>query len=153
MSLELQLYDLTIAVLELTKQLQSAPILTQALSAQPNFTQQINNELPPSPEILGNTASQTDDLPELKPWAEKTIADYERLKEKEATLDTVREALLVVNAKIGRPQASAILARFGAVAITSKGDKKGLTESQYRDCLDLTLSVLSGRVDLEAFNG
>ncbi|SEB24770.1 hypothetical protein [Paraburkholderia sartisoli] len=87
---------------------------------------------------------------DLQPWHSKTADTYAELKDADASLDNVKKAILAINAKISRDQATAVLARFGAQAVTAKPDKTGLDEDQYADFFKLCLDVLSGRVDATA---
>lgn len=84
---------------------------------------------------------------ELQPWAEKTADKFAELKDAEPNLENVRKAILGINSLIGRTQADAVLGRFGAQAVTTKADKKGLDEEQYGEFLELCLRVLAGEVD------
>ncbi|MCW3733669.1 hypothetical protein, partial [Burkholderia cenocepacia] len=47
----------------------------------------------------------------------------------------------------GRAIAEAVLARFGANAVSEKPGKKGLSEDQYADVLTYGLRVLAGTLD------
>jgi hypothetical protein len=84
------------------------------------------------------------------PWAERSAAKFAELKGAAPDLDNVRKAVLGINSLIGRDQANAVLARFGAQAVTAKDNKKGLDESQYPDFFTLCLEVLAGKVDATA---
>lgn len=86
----------------------------------------------------------------LQPRHEKTAALYEQLKDGKPELANVQKAVLGINSNIGREQATALLQRFGAQAITAKPDKKGLDEAQYPEVFALALEVLAGRVDATA---
>lgn len=106
---------------------------------------------PASGEQSAPTGESSSSEPtELQPWAEKTAAKYAELKDAAPDLDSVRKAVLGINALIGRDQANAVLGRFGAQAVTAKDNKKGLDESQYADFFTLCLEVLSGKVDATA---
>jgi len=89
------------------------------------------------------------DQTSLHDWHEKTAELFAELKDAEPTLDNLRKAVLGINQKIGRPQADAVLQRFGAQMITPKPNDKrpSLDESQYPDVFKLCLRVLSGEVD------
>ena len=106
----------------------------------------------PSGEASAPTAASSSSEPtgELQPWHEKTAETYAELKDADASLDNVKKAILAINAKIGRDQATAVLARFGAQAVTAKADKRGLDEDQYAGFFMLCLEVLAGRVDATA---
>lgn len=100
-----------------------------------------------------STSKQADESAaavELQPWHEKTAALYEQLKDGKPELANVQKAVLGINSNIGREQATALLQRFGAQAITAKPDKKGLDEAQYPEVFALALEVLAGRVDATA---
>lgn len=92
-------------------------------------------------------AEECADAVELQPWHEKTAALYAELKDKKPELASVQKAILGVNSLINREQATAILQRFGAQAITPKADKKGLDEAQFPDVFAMALEVLAGRRD------
>ncbi len=103
-----------------------------------------------SGEPSASTPPKSSDAPThaaLFDWHKKTAEAHAELKDAEPTLDSARKAILAINSKIGRPQADAVLARFGVQAVSPKADKKGLDESQYPDFLKLCLDVLAGRVD------
>jgi hypothetical protein len=94
---------------------------------------------------------------ELQPWHEKTAKLYAELKDGEPTLDNVRKAVLGINSLLGQPagreQATALLGRFGAKAVTFKPempDKPGLNEDQFPAVFALALDVLAGRIDVTA---
>lgn len=110
---------------------------TSALSGEPSA---------PTPEKSSAAPAPT----ELQPWAEACAETYASLKDGGASLDNVKTAILAINSKIGREQANAVLARFGAQAITAKADKRGLDPEQYTDFFRLCLDVLAGRVDATA---
>lgn len=102
-----------------------------------------------------SASTPTSSSQELQPWAEKTAAKFAELKDAVPDLEYVRQAVLGINALIGRDQANAVLGRFGAEAVTEKksGDtiiKRGLRESQYPEFFALCLEVLSGNVDATA---
>lgn len=92
-------------------------------------------------------ATESADAVELKPWHEKTAALFAELNGKAPELAQVQKAVLGINTHCGREQATALLSRFGAQAISPKPDKKGLDESQYPEVFALALEVLAGRVD------
>lgn len=87
------------------------------------------------------------DVVELKPWHEKTAALFAELNGKAPELAQVQKAVLGINTHCGREQATALLSRFGAQAISPKPDKKGLDAAQYPEVFALALEVLAGRVD------
>lgn len=88
---------------------------------------------------------------ELKPWATHTAEIYAELKDAEPTLENVKRLIVTgINSKIpgdGRAIAEAVLARFGANAVSEKPGKKGLSEDQYADVLAYGLRVLAGELD------
>lgn len=103
------------------------------------------------------TSSSSEQPSELQAWHEKTAKLFGELDGSEPTLDNLRKAVLGINQHIGRPQAMAILQRFGAQAITPKlgPDGKtvitaGLDDDQYPEAFALCLEVLAGRVDATA---
>lgn len=106
-----------------------------------------------SGEPSASTGASSSDAPTLlHDWHEKTADKHAELKDAEPNLENVRKAILGINQLIGRAQADAVLARFGAQAVTEKkeGDKvikRGLDEVQYADFLALCLRVLAGEVD------
>lgn len=101
----------------------------------------------PSGKQSAPTGAQSSPEVELQPWHTATAEAYADLKDADATLDNVKKAILAINAKIGRAQAEAVLARFGAQAVTVKADKRGLDDHQYPEFLMLCIEVLAGRVD------
>ncbi|QTD88905.1 hypothetical protein [Burkholderia anthina] len=115
---------------------QTAPA-TSAQSGEPSA---------PTPEKSSAAPAPT----ELQPWAEACAETYASLKDGDGSLDNVKTAILAINSKIGREQANAVLARFGAQAVTAKADKRGLDPEQYADFFALCLDVLAGRVDATA---
>ncbi|MBN3809434.1 hypothetical protein [Paraburkholderia sp. Ac-20347] len=173
MSLEQALADNTAAMKELTAALLSAGTLQNAqamtspgvqavVRAQKEAdakntdgaaaaapAEEVVNASKPSGKPSKPTGNEPSPEPEvdLQPWAAATAEVYGELKDADATADNVKKAILAINAKIGRPQAEAVLARFGVQAVTSKGDKRGLDLDQYPAFLVLCLDVLSGRVD------
>lgn len=88
---------------------------------------------------------------ELKPWATHTAEIYAELKDAKPTLENVKRLIVTgINSKIpgdGRAIAEAVLARFGANAVSEKPGKKGLSEDQYADVLAYGLRVLAGTLD------
>jgi hypothetical protein len=92
-------------------------------------------------------ATESADAVELKPWHEKTAALFAKLNGKAPELAHVQEAVLGINTHCGREQATALLSRFGAQAISPKPDKKGLDAAQYPEVFALALEVLAGRID------
>jgi len=92
-------------------------------------------------------AKPAPDTTELHPWHTATAEVYAELKDAAATLDNVKKAILAINAKIGRAQAEAVLARFGAQAVTAKADKRGLDPEQYDAFFSFCLRVLDGEID------
>lgn len=86
----------------------------------------------------------------LQPWADKTAELHAKLKDLDPNFANLKDAVLGINRLIGREQAEAILARFGAQAITTKADKKGLDENQYPAVFEMCIEVLAGRADATA---
>ncbi|MBN3738064.1 hypothetical protein [Burkholderia sp. Tr-20355] len=88
---------------------------------------------------------------ELKPWATHTAEIYAELKDAEPTLENVKRLIVTgINSKIpgdGRAIAEAVLARFGANAVSEKAGKRGLTADQYADVFAYGLRVLAGTLD------
>lgn len=88
---------------------------------------------------------------DLKPWATHTAEIYAELKDAEPTLENVKRLIVTgINSKIpgdGRAIAEAVLARFGANAVSEKPGKKGLSEDQYADVFAYGLRVLAGTLD------
>lgn len=99
------------------------------------------------PSASTPTSSSNAQPAELQPWHEKTAKLFGELDGKEPTLENLRKAILGINQQIGRPQAEAVLSRFGAQVITPKDGKTGLDADQYPDVFALCLDVLAGRVD------
>jgi hypothetical protein len=94
---------------------------------------------------------------DLQPWHEKTAKLYSELATAKPTLDNVRKAVLGINSLLGQPagreQATALLGRFGAKAVTFKPempDKPGLNEDQFPAVFAMALDVLAGRLDVTA---
>lgn len=96
------------------------------------------------------TESASADAGDLQPWADKTAELYAKLKDLDPNFANLKDAVLGINRLIGREQAEAILARFGAQAITTKADKKGLDENQYPAAFEMCIEVLAGRADATA---
>lgn len=96
---------------------------------------------------IESPATESADAVELKPWHEKTAALFAELNGKAPELAQVQKAVLGINTHCGREQATALLSRFGAQAISPKPDKKGLDAAQYPEVFALALKVLAGRVD------
>lgn len=134
---------------------QSAATKPDAGAADAKTAEQTTNESKPSGEPSASTPTSSSQ--ELQPWHEKTAKLFGELGGSEPTLDNLRKAVLGINQHIGRPQAMAILQRFGAQAITPKlgPDGKtvitaGLDDDQYPEAFALCLEVLAGRVDATA---
>ncbi|MDR8077823.1 hypothetical protein KPA96_19395 [Burkholderia cenocepacia] len=111
-------------------------------------------ESKPSGATSAPTPGKSSDVPpsgELKPWADKTAEIYAELKDAEPTAENVKRLIVFgINQKIpgeGRAIAEAVLARFGANAVSEKPGKKGLSEDQYADVLAYGLRVLAGELD------
>ncbi|WP_175982571.1 hypothetical protein [Caballeronia zhejiangensis] len=96
------------------------------------------------------SASADADNDPMQPWADKTADLYAKLKDLDPNFANLKDAVLGINRLIGREQAEAILARFGAQAITTKADKKGLDENQYPAVFEMCIEVLAGRADATA---
>ncbi|WP_334028991.1 hypothetical protein [Burkholderia orbicola] len=112
------------------------------------------NESKPSGATSAPTPEKSNDVPpsgERKPWADKTAEIYAELKDAEPTQENVKRLIVFgINQKIpgdGRAIAEAVLARFGANAVSEKPGKKGLSEDQYADVLAYGLRVLAGELD------
>ncbi|MDN8068799.1 hypothetical protein [Burkholderia vietnamiensis] len=106
----------------------------------------------------GATSAQTpakssDEQPlgALKPWATHTAEIYAELKDAKPTLENVKRLIVTgLNSKIpgdGRAIAEAVLARFGANAVSEKAGKRGLSVDQYADVFAYGLRVLAGEID------
>lgn len=115
---------------------------------------QTATESKPSGATSAPTPAKSNDVPpsgELKPWADKTAEIYAELKDAEPTLENVKRLIVFgINQKIpgdGRAIAEAVLARFGANAVSEKPGKKGLSEDQYADVFAYGLRVLAGELD------
>lgn len=112
------------------------------------------SESKPSGATSAQTPEKSSDAPqnvELKPWATHTAEIYAELKDAAPTAENVKRLIVYgINQKIpgeGRAIAEAVLARFGANAVSEKPGKKGLTEDQYADVLAYGLRVLAGTLD------
>lgn len=110
---------------------------------------------PSTPARVTESAAAVDVA--LQPWAEKTAKLYAELKDGEPSLDNVRKAVLGINSLLGQPagreQATALLNRFGAKAVTFKPempDKPGLNADQFPAVFAMALEVLAGRLDVTA---
>ncbi|AAT38400.1 gp41 [Burkholderia phage BcepC6B] len=111
-------------------------------------------ESKPSGATTAPTPEKSSDVPpgvELKPWADKTLEIYAELKDAEPTQENVKRLIVFgINQKIpgdGRAIAEAVLARFGANAVSEKAGKKGLSADQYPDVFAYGLRVLAGELD------
>ncbi|SOT39807.1 hypothetical protein [Burkholderia cenocepacia] len=112
------------------------------------------NESKPSGATSAQTPEKSSDAPQnvaLKPWATHTAEIYAELKDAAPTAENVKRLIVFgINQKIpgeGRAIAEAVLARFGANAVSEKPGKRGLTEDQYADVLAYGLRVLAGTLD------
>ncbi|MCA8267430.1 hypothetical protein [Burkholderia vietnamiensis] len=112
------------------------------------------NESKPSGATSAPTPEKSSDAQpsgELKPWATHTAEIYAELKDAEPTLENVKRLIVTgLNSKIpgdGRAIAEAVLARFGANAVSEKPGKRGLTADQYADVFAYGLRVLAGELD------
>lgn len=112
------------------------------------------NESKPSGATSAPTPGKSSDVSpsgELKPWADKTAEIYAELKDAEPTQENVKRLIVFgINQKIpgdGRAIAEAVLARFGANAVSEKAGKKGLSADQYPDVFAYGLRVLAGELD------
>ncbi|KGV86547.1 putative gp41 [Burkholderia pseudomallei MSHR3951] len=112
------------------------------------------NESKPSGATSAPTPEKSSDVPpngELKPWATHTAEIYAELKNADPTLENIKRLIVTgINSKIpgdGRAIAEAVLARFGANAVSEKPGKKGLSADQYADVLAYGLRVLAGELD------
>ncbi|ARL48200.1 hypothetical protein BOC50_36410 [Burkholderia pseudomallei] len=111
-------------------------------------------ESKPSGATSAPTPGKSSDVPpsgELKPWADKTAEIYAELKDAEPTAENVKRLIVFgINQKIpgdGRAIAEAVLARFGANAVSEKPGKKGLSADQYPEVFAYGLRVLAGELD------
>lgn len=157
MSLEAVLEANTLAMRELTAALiaagaiatAQAPGVDKVIKAQKEVTAK-KSDTPATKSGEPSTAApatESADAVELKPWHEKTAALYTDLMDRTPDLGNVQKAVLGINTHCGREQATALLSRFGAQAISPKPDKKGLDAAQYPEVFALALEVLAGRVD------
>jgi hypothetical protein len=178
MSLEERIAENTLALRELTaalqaagalkdaKQIGTAPGVAKVAAAQKEAevkksdpkkadAEKVADAAPASGEPsapTGGSSSPAQNSVELQPWHEKTAAKFAELKDGEANLENVRKAVLAINSLIGRPQAEAVLGRFGAQAVTEKkeGDKivkRGVDEKQYPEFFKFALRALAGEID------
>ena len=165
MSLEAALVDNTTAIRELiatlTAQATAAgPAVQAVVQAQKAADAKKSNPAPAATRTTAPAASAPSGAPStpttesssgapksLRAWHEKTAPDYEKLKDAPASLDTIRTAILAINAKIGREQAIAVLGRFGAEVVAPKPDKRALDPTHYAEAFALCLDVLAGRAD------
>ena len=133
---------------------QTSGTAADATAADASRSAQIATESKPSGATSAPTPAKSSDVPpsgERKPWADKTAEIYAELKDAKPTLENVKRLIVFgINQKIpgdGRAIAEAVLARFGANAVTEKPGKRGLTEDQYADVLAYGLRVLAGEID------
>lgn len=133
---------------------QTSGTAADAPAADASGSAQTATESKPSGATSAPTPGKSSDVPpsgELKPWADKTAEIYAELKDAKPTAENVKRLIVFgINQKIpgdGRAIAEAVLARFGANAVSEKPGKKGLSEDQYADVLAYGLRVLAGELD------
>ncbi|WP_131753786.1 hypothetical protein [Burkholderia vietnamiensis] len=125
-----------------------------APAADASDAEQTATESKPSGATSAPTPAKSSDAQqnvELKPWVTHTAEIYAELKGAEPTLENVKRLIVTgLNSKIpgdGRAIAEAVLARFGANAVSEKAGKRGLTADQYADVFAYGLRVLAGEID------
>lgn len=137
---------------------QTSGTAADAPAADASGSAQTATESKPSGATSAQTPEKSSDVPPsgdqtvaLKSWAGKTAEIYAELKDAEPTAENVKRLIVFgINQKIptdGRAIAEAVLARFGANAVSEKPGKKGLSEDQYADVLAYGLRVLAGELD------
>lgn len=133
---------------------QTSGTAADAPAADASAAAQTTSESKPSGATSAPTPEKSSDAPQnvaLKPWATHTAEIYAELKDAAPTAENVKRLIVFgINQKIpgeGRAIAEAVLARFGANAVSEKPGKKGLTEDQYADVLAYGLRVLAGTLD------
>ncbi|HEP6278702.1 TPA: hypothetical protein VDA67_004818 [Burkholderia vietnamiensis] len=125
-----------------------------APAADASDAEQTTTESKPSGATSAPTPAKSSDAQpsgELKPWAAQTAEIYAELKDAEPTLENMKRLIVTgLNSKIpkdGRAIAEAVLARFGANAVSEKPGKRGLSADQYADVFAYGLRVLAGEID------
>ncbi|AXK65965.1 hypothetical protein [Burkholderia sp. IDO3] len=125
-----------------------------APAADASGSAQTANESKQSGATSAQTPAKSSDEQPLgarQPWADHTAEIYAELKDAEATQENVKRLIVTgLNSKIpgdGRAIAEAVLARFGANAVSEKPGKRGLTADQYEDVFAYGLRVLAGEID------
>lgn len=133
---------------------QTSGTAADAPAADASAAVQTTSESKPSGATSAQTPEKSSDAQQnvaLKPWATHTAEIYAELKDAAPTAENVKRLIVFgINQKIpgeGRAIAEAVLARFGANAVSEKPGKKGLTEDQYADVLAYGLRVLAGTLD------
>ncbi|WP_107313984.1 hypothetical protein [Burkholderia metallica] len=133
---------------------QTSGTAADATAADVSGSAQTATESKPSGATSAQTPAKSSGVPpsaERKPWADKTAEIYAELKGAEPTQENVKRLIVFgINQKIpgdGRAIAEAVLARFGANAVSEKPGKRGLTEDQYADVFAYGLRVLAGELD------
>jgi len=96
-----------------------------------------------------STPTNSNDEPQtadgnLKPWHEKTAALYAELKDVPPSLESCKKAIVGISTNVGRDQAEALLARFGANVVSPKPGKKHLDEAMFGQFMDLAVAILAG---------
>ncbi|RQT43138.1 hypothetical protein DF046_36795 [Burkholderia cepacia] len=133
---------------------QTSGTAADATAADASGSAQTATESKPSGATSAPTPEKSNDEPPrgaLQPWTDKTAEIYAELKDAEPTQENVKRLIVFgINQKIpgdGRAIAEAVLARFGANAVSEKPGKKGLSADQYPDVFAYGLRVLAGELD------
>ncbi|MCA8214502.1 hypothetical protein LGN20_11375 [Burkholderia cepacia] len=133
---------------------QTSGTAADATAADASGSAQTATESKPSGATSAPTPEKSNDEPPrgaLQPWTDKTAEIYAELKDAESTQENVKRLIVFgINQKIpgdGRAIAEAVLARFGANAVSEKPGKKGLSADQYPDVFAYGLRVLAGELD------
>lgn len=166
MNLEAALQENTVALRELTAALvasgalqtaqtssaaASSPAVQAVTKAQKDLakkeTDAKKSDAPADTTSAATTTASDACVAEKKPWADKTAEKFTELQGQKATVENLKKGIVAISGLVGRPQAEAVLARFGVDAVTEKPGKKHLDESQYVDCFAMMLRVLVGAYD------
>ncbi|MGU4696746.1 hypothetical protein K6L09_08770 [Burkholderia cepacia] len=133
---------------------QTSGTAADAPAADASGSAQTATESKPSGATSAPTPAKSSAEPpsgEPKPWATHTAEIYAELKDAKPTLENVKRLIVTgLNSKIpndGRAIAEAVLARFGANAVSEKPGKRGLAADQYADVFAYGLRVLAGEID------
>lgn len=94
-------------------------------------------------------AASTYSTETIQPWAPKTHPVFLKLRDQPANLVNIKTAIMAIDTHAGRDKANAVLARFGANAVSERPGRAHLTENNYVEAYGYMLRVLAGATDPE----